>query len=88
MLGRIIKAKGYDYYTFNLEKAKQTCDVYVAVALDANDNINKIYIIPASVMSGKTQLSIGINSSRYDKYIDRWDLIEIIDNALESIEAS
>jgi hypothetical protein len=86
--GRIVKTKGCDYYTFNLEKSKQTCDIYAVVTLNKDDEISKIYIIPASIMSGKTQLSIGIMSSRYDKYIDRWDLIETIDNAFESIEAS
>jgi hypothetical protein len=86
--GRIVKTGNVDYYTFNLEKQKQTCDLYIVVTLSKNDSINKIYVMPASIMSGKTQLSMGVKSSRYDKYIDRWDLIETIDNAFESIEVS
>ena len=85
--GRIVKSAPSPYYTFNLEKLAQTCDIYVVVTLTEKDEINKIYVIPASVMSGKTQLSIGIETSKYDKYVDRWDYIETIDRAFEEIEA-
>ena len=65
---RIVKARGCNCYTFNLEKTQQTCDFYAVVTLNGNDEINKIYVIPASVMSGKSQLSIGINKSKYKYY--------------------
>lgn len=87
-VGRIVKTRDCDYYTFNLEKKNQTCDIYAVVALDRADEIKKMYVIPASVMSGKSQLSIGITNSKYDKYIDRWDLIEMLDRAFIEIEAS
>lgn len=85
-VGRIVRSAPSPYYTFGLAKTVQTCDIYVAVTLDKNDSVHKIYIIPASVMSGKSQLSIGMKTSRYDKYVDRWDYIETVDKVFEEIE--
>jgi hypothetical protein len=62
------------YYTFNLEKKNPTCDIYVCFCLDDNEGFDKVLIIPSKFLH-KTQLSIGIESI-YDKYIDRWDLID------------
>jgi hypothetical protein len=62
------------YHTFNMEKKEQTCDVFVFYCINQNDEIEKTLIIPASVISGKKQLSIG-KSSMYDKYIDQWRFI-------------
>lgn len=62
-----------NYYTFNLEKPMPTCDVFVCYCV--NENIQKIYVIPSCVLSGKTQLSIGENHSKYDKYINNWDIV-------------
>lgn len=64
-----------DYHTFNIEKIYQTCDIFVCYCLDNNGDICKTYVIPSSILNGKTQLSIGIISSKYDRFIDRWDLI-------------
>ena len=84
--GRVVHSGISPYYTFNLEKATPTCDFFVAVTLSGADVPDKIYVIPSSVMAGKTQLSVGIHKSIYDKYIDRWDLIERLDNAYAEIE--
>lgn len=63
------------FYTFNLEKSNQTCDIFVCYCLDQSGKEEKILIIPSYVISGITQLSVG-KKSRYDKYINRWDIIE------------
>lgn len=70
-----IQAHGFQLYTSNLEKDFQTCDFYVIYCLNEN-KIDKIYILPSFVMSGKTQFSVGINSSKYDVFLNRWDLIK------------
>lgn len=62
------------YYSFNLEKTAQTCDIFVCYCVD-NEEIVKTYIIPAVVLSGKCQLSVGIERSIYDKYLDQWHYI-------------
>jgi hypothetical protein len=64
------------YYSFNLEKKEQTCDIFVFYCIDENNNIEKTLIIPSVILSGKKQLSIGRFSSRYGLYEDRWDYIE------------
>ena len=66
-------AKSGDFYTFNLEKKMPTCDVFVCYCVSEYD-IEKTYVIPSCILSGITQLSIGKKNSKYDKYIDKWDI--------------
>ena len=73
-----------DYYTFHLEKSKPTCDVYVCYCVN-NDVIQKVYIIPSCVLSGKTQLSVGVKKSKYDKYINAWSIISKYDDFYKNI---
>lgn len=63
------------YYSFNLEKKQQTCDFYVFYCLE-EEKIKKVYVVPSFVMSGKKQFAVGVKSSIYDKFLDRWDLIQ------------
>ena len=62
------------YYTFNLEKKEQTCDIFVFYCINQNNEIEKTLVIPSTVLSGKNQLAVG-KSSMYDKYIDQWRFI-------------
>ena len=62
------------YYTFNLEKKEQTCDIFVFYCINQNNEIEKTLVIPSTVLSGKNQLAVG-KSSMYDKYIDQWCFI-------------
>lgn len=75
-LSNLYMGKQGDFYTFNLEKSNPTCDIFVAYCINEQKDILKTYIIPAVVLQGKTQLSIGKTNSKYDKYIDGWDIIE------------
>lgn len=68
--------KNNQFYTFNLEKKFQTCDMFICYCLNDYGISIKTYIIPSVKLSGIKQLSIGKNKSIYDKYINRWDLIE------------
>ena len=62
------------YFTFNLEKPQQTCDIFVFYCMENGVPIRTL-VIPSYVLSGKTQLAIG-SKSKYDKYENRWDLIQ------------
>ena len=62
------------FYTFNTEKKEPTCDIFVCYCVNNALGNEKVLIIPAAAISGKTQLSIGMNSV-YDKYLDNWELI-------------
>lgn len=76
---KVAKVFGSDkqgYYSFNLEHKKHSCDFFVCYCLDCSgENIVKAYIVPASVMDGKSQLGVGLSQSKYDAYIGRYDLI-------------
>lgn len=63
------------YYTFNIEKKHQTCDIFVFYCIREDGEIEKVFIVPSYVLSGKTQFSIG-NDSIYDKYRNKWELIK------------
>lgn len=64
------------WHTFNLYKKYAYCDIYIALCLDNNENIEKMLIIPSSKCQIK-QLSVG-KKSKYDiydyqlKYIDNY----------------
>lgn len=74
-----------DAYAFRLAKSMQTCDIYMAFAINSKKEIQKLYIIPSNVVSGKVQLCMGTNQSKYDIYLDRWDLIRKYDEAIKQI---
>lgn len=69
------------YYSFGLAKPMQTCDLFIAIALDDN----KTYVIPSSILNNQKQLSIGM-TSKYDKYIDRWDIVQKLDDCFRLVE--
>ena len=84
--GVIYKAPtGFEFYTFNLEKKNQTCDVFVCYCLDLDLSIDKVLVIPSCVLHGKSQLSVGIIESVYDKYKDAWHIIKEYNDFMESM---
>lgn len=72
-------------YNFNLEYEKPRCDFYIAYCVGDLGNVEKVLIIPSFVMTGKKQLSIG-RESAYDKYANRWDLIEKHEKMMQELE--
>ena len=70
--------------TFSLEKKNPTCDIYVLYCLDNDGNYLKTIVIPAVVLQGKTQVGIG-KKSKYNKYIDNWNVIEEYKRFYDSI---
>ena len=74
-----------DFYSFNLESKQPRCDVFMAIGIDDKKHIEKLLMIPSVVMTGKSQLSVGICNSKYDKYKDRWDIIANLSEAFMSV---
>jgi hypothetical protein len=70
--GNLFKGENGEYYTFNLEKKSPTCDLFVCYCIEGG-KVEKVMVIPSCKLSGKTQLAVGKNVSKYDKYIGRWD---------------
>ena len=60
--------------TFNLEKKKQTCDIFILYCYDSDYSIYKRLIIPAVTLSGQTQIGVS-QQSKWNIYVDRWDII-------------
>lgn len=60
------------FYSFALRKKYPTCDIYMLIA---NADSEKVYIVPACKCN-QTQIGIGEHTSIYDKYLDRYDIID------------
>lgn len=71
------------YYSFNLEKKQQTCDIFVFYCMSENFQVKRTLIVPSFVLSGKTQFCIG-ERSKYNKYLDRWEIISDYYNFISS----
>jgi len=84
----LFHGKAGNYYTFNLEKTNPTCDIFVCYCINEKDDVQKIYVIPSCVLSGKSQLSIGKETSKYDKYIDNWSLLKKYNQFYNGIKTS
>lgn len=69
------RGKNFDCWSFNLEKNMPTCDIYIFYCLKWTDEISKRLIIPSCALNGIKQLGIG-SLSKYDNYVERWDLIK------------
>jgi hypothetical protein len=74
-----------NFFTFNLEKKYATCDIYVLLTLDDNNNIINTFIVPSKFVIKNTQISIGEYASKYHKYRDRWDYISNLSEYFASI---
>jgi hypothetical protein len=73
------------FYTFNLEKRYATCDVYVLLALDDDDEIVNVYVVPSKFVISNTQISIGQYKSKYHQFMDRWDYISNMSGYLSAL---
>lgn len=72
----IYHSKSGDFYSFRLEKPYPTCDIYVLRLLDDDDNVTLSLIIPSKDVVNNKQISVGVISSKYDRYAGRWDIIK------------
>ncbi len=61
-----------NFYSFALRKKYPTCDIYMLIASSCPE---RIYIVPACRCM-QTQIGIGENTSIYEKYHDRYDIID------------
>lgn len=69
-----LKGRNFDVWSFNLEKKMPTCDIFIFYCITSKLEVAKRVIIPSNVVAGTKQVGIG-TLSKYDNYIERWDLI-------------
>lgn len=72
---RLYKGKQGDFYSFNLGKKFAACDVFFLIALNDDNTINRIMIVPFKAVFNNNQISVGRFISKYDKFIDKWEYI-------------
>lgn len=78
--------RGWRCHTFRPSKEYPTCDLYICIALDEKEEIEKIYIIP-SKFAQVTTLCIG-EESKYKGFIGRWDYVDRYTEFYRSIEVT
>lgn len=61
-------------HSFWINKRHSTCDLYLLYALDEENKIERVFVIPGHELMVKT-LCIG-KETKYEKYIDRWDYFD------------
>lgn len=70
-------------HTFSIHKVKQTCDLYVLIALDESEQFERIFIIPSHVLNVVT-LCVG-RESKWNAYVNRWDLVKTYDDFFRGV---
>lgn len=72
---KLYRGKNGDFYTYNLEKAYATCDFYILFQIADDNTITRVMVVPSKYVIAQTQISVGVEKSKYHKYTDRWDLL-------------
>lgn len=73
---------GGDRWSFNIKRQITECDFYVFFAFSVEKILEKIFLIPADVICGKTTVSISANgTSKWHPYeVSSDDLLNIFDS--------
>ena len=80
---RLYRSKNGAFYSYGIDKPYATCDLYILYALSPENTV--VRVIPAIDVIKNKQISIGSESSMYDKYIDRYDLIGLYNDFLKGV---
>lgn len=70
--------------TVGLGKKFATCDLYLIYLLAESGELDRTLIIPGHEVRHK-YLNIG-KHSKYNKYVDRWDLFQVYDSLKENLK--
>lgn len=76
-----------DFYAFNLEKKRATCDIYILVTLSDENEIADVFVVPSVCVVSNTQISIGKERSKYHKFRDKWEYVAAFAGFLERVSA-
>jgi hypothetical protein len=70
-------------HTFGINKKNPVCDVYMVFALNEQGDTERLFIIPSFELK-LISMCIG-KDSKYNKFINRWDLIDKYDQFYKSL---
>lgn len=71
-------------HTFRPSKKFATCDIYICIGLDEDENVEKTFIIPSKFAQLVT-LNI-CNDSKYNAFLDRWEYVSRFVDFYEKVE--
>ena len=71
----IFTSKNGSFFTFAIHKPFITSDVYILCCVHDEANV-VYYIVPSVVIPYNTQISIGMENSKYNTFINRFDIID------------
>ena len=71
----IFTSKNGSFFTFAIHKPFITSDVYILCCVHDKANV-VYYIVPSVVIPYNTQISIGMENSKYNTFINRFDIID------------
>lgn len=75
---RLYRGKQGNFYSYNLEKPFATCDFFILLAVNDDDTINRKMVVPSNQVIANNQISVGEHRSKYHRFTDRFDLIELM----------
>ena len=70
-----MKVSAGSFFTFAIHKPFITSDVYILCCVHDEANV-VYYIVPSVVIPYNTQISIGMENSKYNTFINRFDIID------------
>lgn len=74
----LFRGKNGNFYTFSTEKPFATCDIYLLIELDDNDNASRLMVVPSKFVFTNSQISVGTENSKYHVFTDRFDYIDTL----------
>lgn len=81
----LYSAKEGKFYSFNLEKNFATCDIYILLTVSDTDEVTGTYIVPSKFVMRNTQIGMGEHQSKYERFKDRWDYIELYSDFIKTV---
>lgn len=67
------------FYSFNLESKNHDCDIFILICEDDEGN-RKFYVVPNVFVFNQSQISIGLNRTKWEKFENRFDYIDKFEN--------
>jgi len=74
---KLFRGEQGNYYSFSLDKPYATCDYFLLLTVDDDDEtITRRMVVPSCLVMTQSQISVGEHKSKYHQYTNRFDLIE------------
>ena len=74
-------------HTFRPPNKNPSCDIYICVALNEDDDIENIFVIPSKFAKVQTLNITAGGNSKYNNFIDKWSYVSEYSNFFNSVSA-